>query len=383
MQKNLFLLSLLFLLQPKTWAIHWELGGSLKNLFSFEELRQNGLFQRNSNLKDETRLRLQGSLSLRHFRFEFANETFFNFQKPNPSLLPTPDFSPLSAWRAQWDLINQSDWHVFNRLDRAFLQWDIGDLQLRAGKQVVALGVAHIFNAVSQMQRYPLIFIDPEFPKTEDAVSFIWAGPLQFEARYLPKVSGQSKDNFHLRAKGGRDGWDFALTAGRSDDKAFWGLESAGGIGDALLRLELVGYNSKTQDYAQGLLGWDYIFSPSWSTKFEFFYNGFGEKTQTTLAPYPHRSSPFRGAWYCGNWTTWEIHPLLKSHLISVVNLRDPSALLHLFFNYSLGNSWDLLAGRFMGLGKEQSEFGGKLDLAPGISFGQPDITYLALRWYF
>lgn len=383
MHKNKFWLSLLFLLQPETWALHLDLGGSFKNLLSYEELRQENLFLKNSNTKGESRLRLQGSLNSGPFRLEFANETFLNAQKPNSSTIPLPDISPPSAWNAQWDLTRKNDWYVFNRLDRAFIQWDFGDLQVRAGKQVISMGVGHLFNAVSQMQRYPLIFLDPEFPKTEDAASFIWAGPLQVEARYLPKVPGQSKDNFHLRVKGALDGWDFAFTAGRSDDKAFWGIDSAGGWGDSLLRIELVGYNSGTQDFAQGLLGLDHVFSSSWSTQWEFFYNGFGEITQNPLASTPHRSAPFRGTWYFGNLTTWEIHPLLKSHLISIVNLKDPSVLFHLFFNYSLGNSWDLLMGHYLGIGKRSAEFGGQFDLAPGVSLGQPDITYLALRWYF
>lgn len=283
----------------------------------------------------------------------------------------------------QWNLVDSENINLINRFDRAFLQLDLGDFRLIAGKQVIPIGVGQIFNAVSQIQRYPLIFIDPEFPKTEDAATLIWTGPFQIESRFLRRNPGQIQDNFHLRFKGTTSGLDWGLTSGVSDNKKFFGGESAFNLGDALMRFELVSYFSGKRHFAQGLLGFDYVFSPTWSTKFELFYNGFGEVPQNLFTGLFHRSAPFQGTWYAGNSTLWEIHPLLKAHLVSVFNLKDPSALLHLFFNYSLSDSLDLLAGQFLGIGKGHSEFGGQLSLAPGFSLGQSDISYAALRWYF
>ncbi|MFM8313136.1 MAG: hypothetical protein ACKOA8_02515 [Deltaproteobacteria bacterium] len=322
-------------------------------------------------------------LSSPHLRIEIADETFLFYQNYNPTTVPIPDFSPTSAWNPKWNWFSNKEMTLYNRIDRAFLQLTYENVQLIAGKQVIAIGVGQIFNAVAQMQRYPLVFIDPEYPKTEDAVTFIWSGNLQLEARYLPKNPGQEKDNFHVRLKGSKKGFDVAFTGGRSDDKNFVGLETAGNLGDALLRAEVLGYTQKGKDYAQSLLGFDYVFSPKWSTKLEFFYNGFGERSSQNLAAYPHRPAPFRGTWYAGNLTTWEIHPLLKANLLSIVNLKDPSALFHLYFNYSISNSLDLLVGQFYNCGKETSEFGGKLSISPTLSLGQPDITYAAIRWYF
>jgi len=243
--------------------------------------------------------------------------------------------------------------------------------------------VGQIFNAVSQMQRYPLVFIDPEFPKTEDGITLIWKGPVQMEGRYLPKSPRQEHDSFHLRAKGSLEGVDWALTSGRSDDKAFLGGESAFNCGEALMRMELVAYELRKKIYAQGLLGFDYVFSAAWSSKWEVFYNGFGESFRSPLEGFLHRSAPFRGTWYLGNLTDWEIHPLLKLHWVSVLNLKDPSLLLHLALHYSLSESLDLMLGLFFNWGKGDSEFGGQIPLLAGKSIGQPDITYLGIRWYF
>jgi len=373
------MLTLILNLLTSFWSLNaaafdFEGGGSFKNLTSFEKLRQKGIFQRNDNFLNESRFRLQGALQSTSLRFEFANETFLYHQRPNPALIPLPSTQPQSAWSARWDLVNQPYLEIVNRMDRLFVQWDFHDFQFRLGKQVISLGVGQIFNAVSQMQRYPLIFIDPEFPKTEDAASFHWSGPVTFEARLLPKVPGQLKDNFHLRAKSNQNGWDFALAAGRSDDKTFFGLESAGNLGDSLLRLEAVGYTLSSKDYAQGLIGWDRVFSAVFSTKLEIFYNGFGEDSHGPLTPFRHRSAPFRGTWYVGNASSLELHPLLKIYGISVLNMRDPSLLLHLFLNYSLSNTSDLLLGGYFGFGNNLSEFGGE---------PSSDISYLAIRWYF
>ncbi|NDC23281.1 MAG: hypothetical protein EB120_03235 [Proteobacteria bacterium] len=379
------LLSLCAPLSPITTANEWswETGGSLKSFIVFQKLRQTRIYANNEEPFNEERLRLQGSLTYRWARLEIANETFFHYRRNNPSLIPVPDFSPQSAWRPQWTLFDSTNADALNRFDRAFMQLEFGDFKTTFGKQVVPMGVGQIFNAVSQIQRYPLIFIDPEFPKTEDAATFIWSGPFQVEARYLPKSPGQQTDNFHFRMKKTISGIDIALTGGRSDNKTFFGGESAFNVGQGLLRVELVSYFSNQKHYGQGLLGFDYVFSPAWSSKWEVFYNSFGEVTQNPLTGLFHRSAPFQGTWYAGNVTTWEIHPLLKANLVSIVNLKDPSALFHFFLNYSISNSWDLLAGQFLNVGSGTSEFGGQFRLTPVMSLGQPDISYAALRWYF
>ncbi|NQW44693.1 MAG: hypothetical protein HQ462_04725 [Deltaproteobacteria bacterium] len=383
------LLSLFFPIQF-TYAVslggnwNWERGGAIKSFLGLKGLNQQGIFERDRVYFNEERFRVQGALTHPNFRLEFADEAYVFIERDNPSPLILPDFKPTSAWKAQWTLLDRKDVSIVGRLDRFFAQFILGDVQIIVGKQVIATGVGQIFTAVSQVQRYLFDFIDPEFPKTEDAVSVIWAGPLQLEARFLPKASDQREQNFHLRAKGNKNNFDFALTTGKSDDKFYLGLETAGNIGDGLIRGELVGYDAKNKDYLQGLLGFDYVFSAKWSGKAELFYNGFGRAGDYVFEIFPHRTAPFRGQWYGALLLTWEIHPLLKGHWLSIVNLQDPSSLMHLYFNYSLGNSLDLLAGQFLNLGKMQSEFGGRLAVAPpNFELGMTNITYAALRWYY
>jgi len=350
-----------------------------------EWLRQNNIYPSNTVPLTEQRLRLQGTLSKAWFRAEFADETSLFYQKANQPSVPVPTYNPVPAWNASWNLMNTTQTLITNRIDRAYVQFNWAPVELRVGKQVIATGVGHIFNAISQVPRYPFVVVDPEYPVTEDAATVVWDGPLVLEARFLPKVPGQKDHNFHLRAKGTKDGFDVALTAGRSDDKMYVGLESAGNLGESLLRAELVGYDDVGVDYVQSLVGFDTVFSASWSAQFEVFYNGFGSLKPYLLQPLLHRPAPYRGKYYAGATVTWETTARLKTNLLAITNLADPSVLFHLYFNFSLWQSVDLMLGQFLNVGGSTAEFGGKyiLPIFPQIQWGLPDLTYIAVKYYF
>ena len=167
------LLFCLFFLPTIANAWNFEGGGSLKGFFVFEKLRQTGIYPHDEVPLHEQRLRLQSALTFKALRLELANETFFYLQRSNPPRFVLPDLNPKSAWNPKWSFYQSPSTEIFNRFDRAFVQMDLGPTKIVIGKQVIPIGVGQIFNAVSQMQRYPLIFIDPEFPKTEDAVTVI------------------------------------------------------------------------------------------------------------------------------------------------------------------------------------------------------------------
>ncbi len=368
--------------------LHWELGGSHKAIFVYQRLKQQNVFQRDDQPFTEQRLRLQGVVQKDWVRFEAADELSFTFQRVNDSAFPLPDFNPQSFWNAT-TLIHESRTVRFtNRVDRLNVQLSFDTAELRIGKQVIDEGVGHIFTAVSQVQRYPLVFIDQEFPKTEDAVSFLWKGPFMLEARYLPKVGTQRGDNVHLRAKGNQGGYDLALTGGRSDDKPYVGFEAAGNLGDALLRAEIVGYEWNSRTAGQFLVGFDRVFFKDFNVQVEAFYNGFGALPGNySFGPLTHRSVPYRGQWYGGMVIAWTISPRWKSSLANVVNVLDPSVLANLVIEFQPRQNLDLIVGQYLGIGGRQSEFGGKLPIpvpVPGsFAFGLPDLTYVEARYYF
>lgn len=275
-------------------------------------------------------------------------------------------------------------------MDRLNVQFNYHEFEMRAGKQVVATGVGRIFAVISQVPRHPFTVVDPEYERTQEALVLSWTKGWGLEFFFLPKVGPQAKHNFQVRAKGSKGVFDLALTSGRSDDKAFVGLEAAGSVEDFLLRAEVAGYNQADEDFLQVLVGWDRALTSTFTMQCEFFYNGFGKSYEAyELKSRPrHWSTPYLGKYYLGATSRWEMNPRTKLSSSALVNLSDPSALLYLAITRSLGDSTDFILGQFLNIaGRDRAEFGGQLELAFPIggpyAVGIPDLTFAAFRWYF
>ena len=297
--------------------------GQLKPIAGVQFLRQENLYSQSTVFYNEDRLRLSGTVSKKWFYAEAANETRFFSQSNNPAYFPTPSFSQSAFWDARWKLQEENNSSVYTRMDRAFVQASTDLFELRLGKQVVPIGVGHLFSAISQTPRYSFVEVDSEYDKTEDAATVILKQGIRLEARYLPKNPGQEKDNFHLRWLFDLKGADTALIAGQTDDKYFTGIESTRNIGDGVLRAEVVVYEKNNVYHAQTLVGWDKVWNPKWSSKHEFFLNGFGKDEGYLLEPFPHRSSNYRGRYYFGNLVTYEWNAKLKFNVLAIANLLD------------------------------------------------------------
>lgn len=361
-----------------------ELGGNIKSIFAFQNLRQTGIFPKDEILFTEQRLRLEAQYSSRYFGFELAEQISGFYQNTNSPFFTIPDLNPRSYWIVSNDLTTGTNHQINHRLDRANIKLNIGKTRWILGKQVVSIGVGHLFQAISQVPRQPFVIVDPEFPITEDAFSLVWDGALALEARLLPKVQGQTLHNFHVRAKGSKSGFDVALTTGVSDDKNFIGLEFAGNLGDSLLRSEVVGYEELGKNYIQGLVGIDRVFSNEWSGEIELFYNGFGAVDNYSFSPNLHRPTPYRGMYYMATRLRWEISPVWILSWLNIVNLNDPSALFHFNLRYSVFQNADLLLGQFVSWGaSSRTEFGGELPILGPLAVGLPDMTYFLFRYYF
>lgn len=366
----------------------WNLSlwGSYKSIAALQQHRQQGVYPNDKVPLTEQRLRIGGALTKDWFRLEVANEVLACAQVPNAPRLPLPSSEPAPAFDATLRIASSDELSLVNRLDRAFAQAQFDDLEITVGKQVVAMGVGRIFSAVSQTRRRSFLFVDPEYPVTEDAVFVSWQGPVLIEGRFLPRTETERGHNFHVRIGERSPLFDLMLTLGRSDDKALVAVEAAANLDSFVLRGELAGYDWEGGSRFQAILGYDQVYSSQWSAEAEIFYNGFGVASSSlhTAAPPVHRSAPALGQWYAGGKVTYEATPLLKGALSAVLNLVDPSALLHLSLSYAVTQTWDILVGQFIGIASQaHSEFGGTLPLAPGFSAGIPDLSYVVLRMHF
>ncbi len=365
------------------WNFHtW---GSYKSIAAVTYLRQEGLYPKDTSPFAEQRFRFAGSLSRDWFRFEFANQLNLMTQVANDPYLPVPSFNPTPAFNTETLLYSSSSVRLTNLVDRAFVHMQLDPVEITIGKQVIGMGVGHIFSAVSQVPRLPFVIVDSEFPFTEDAITLSYVGPLVVQARFLPKVSGQQGHNFHLRLGESTPGYDFVMTMGQSDDKMFLGLEAAKNLGGFVLRGEFVGYEFERDGRFQGLLGIDRAFTAEFGLEAELFYNGFGaDNSLYYQIASDHRSSPYKGQWYAGLKINATLHPLVRTSLVAVNNLNDASTLLNLSVTYSLSDDLELLFGQYLSVHSDPyAEYGGSFPVTPTLASGIPDLTYLLLKLHF
>ncbi len=359
--------------------------GQLKPIVGVKQLRQENLYENSTIPYQEDRLRLEATLTKGWFYAEVADETLYRIERKNAAFLPFAFTESEPFWNAEWKIEERDNSLLKTRLDRAYIQASFEPVEIRIGKQVIPIGVGHLFSTVSQTRRYAFTDVDPEYDRTEDAVTVLWKKGVRLDARYLPRDKGKERDNFHLRWLFDFEGADAVLGAGQTDGKHFVSLEGSRGVGDAVLRFEAILYENADRYQGQSLLGWDEVWNSKVSTKTEIFYNGFGKDQTTTLEGFPHRSSNYRGKFYFGNLIQYEWTPRLKVNFLTIANLNDPSLLLHLYFNYSLSDNLDLILGHYQNWGgTPSSEFGGKMDVPFTLAkVGLPDLSYALVRWAF
>lgn len=332
----------------------------------------------------EHRFRLGWELESPWLRVEVAQELSLWHQTVNPAVVEGLDAPPTNAWDLSQVLFEGDSTRLTGRLDRLNFALQRRGARIRIGRQAVSMGTGHMFNAISQVPRRQFNVIDPEYPHSEDGVLATFDGALVVDVGFFPKTGPQTSDNYFIRAKSSKRGFDVAFTGGWSDQKAFVGVETAGGLGEELIRGELVVYQRGDQTRFQGLLGLDTVLTSRLSVEFELFYNQFGSGGDYVLMPeLAHRPTPYLGRWYTGALFRWDGGARWNASALGIMNMLDNSLRLQLQCTYSLGASTDLLAGHTMGAGGEGSEFGGAIATPQGISLGLPNMTYAALRYYF
>jgi len=118
----------------------------------------------------------------------------------------------------------------------------------------------------------------------------------------------------------------------------------------------------------------------------EVQYDGFGAPRASDLLavtasdPYRHGEMQTLGRWTGAAQGSWEVHPLVRTDLMALVNLEDGSALVAPGVSWSVSASASLRAGAFVGAGA------GGVDPDAGLAseYGPiPLLAYAALSVFF
>jgi hypothetical protein len=286
---------------------------------------------------------------------------------------------------------SRSTWR--HRFDRLAVGFDAGPVSVTVGRQAISWATTLFLTPAD-----PFAPFDPSDPFRAyrggvDAVRLrAFPGPFsELEAVVRPaKTATGTTVTAVGRAQTSRGGWAFGGWSGVVHDEAAAAVFATGAAGTTALR----GSASLRHAPAGGAtarvaVGGDRRFSASHRDLYvvvEVQYDGFGAASASGLidvassAPYRLGEMQTLGRWTGAAQASWEVHPLVTTDVMALVNLVDGSALLAPGVSWSVTSAASLRAGAFVGAGA------GAADPADGFAseYGPvPLLGYAALSVFF
>ncbi len=282
-----------------------------------------------------------------------------------------------------WDYFRKQDAVAEGMIDRLYLDWNTGAMQITAGRQRIAWGAALVWNSTDFFNPFNILDFDYEEKPGTDAIRLqYYTGPAsQLDFVYMPS---KDKDKQMLAARWLTNlfEYDFNVMLGWQKEKQRFGFNWAGDLAGAGFRGELVytrphlhffaprltqqgnGYPPEKKidtPYWTAILSFDYTFTNSLYLHTEYLYNELGVTQNSGLRQLeilqtgelsPSRHSLFQ-EFAC------QINPLLRADIFVLYNPTDRSYISLPSLQYDMSDNWGLYFLAMFGNGKPLSEFGG------------------------
>ena len=282
-----------------------------------------------------------------------------------------------------WNYFSKQDMFASGDVDRLYLDWSRGSLQVTAGRQRIAWGSALVWNISDFFNPYNILDFDYEEKPGSDALRIqYYTGPTsQFDLAFSPSKD-KRKRMLAARYAYNVFEYDFNLMAAWQEEKQRYGMNWSGYLAGAGFRGELVYTKPYLEFFApweddpeSSYLTWKTIDSPYWNAVFsldytfansfylhtEYLYNQLGVTDNGALRSFeilqtgelsPSRHSLFQELAY-------DVTPLLRADFFVLFNPSDHSYLGVPSLQYNLSDNWGLFALAFLSGGKTHSEFAG------------------------
>jgi hypothetical protein len=297
--------------------------------------------------------------------------------------LPPPRFLPL-AWRPV-----SAGTFVWNHvLDWAWTRVRLGPVDVTVGRQPITFGRGYLWQPSDLLATFSPTEIDTEFKPGVDALRVdvalsptalltlvAVAGELQPD---VPPVEGAGSGSaahdleatlagsaFAARAKVGFDRFELGAFAGYVRRDAVFGLDGFVDLKTVSLHAEatLTWVPDQERAAADGDVFVRAVAGVVWTIPKlrlvgELYYNGVGgadpeDYFARALGTRAAIGEVYNlGRYYAGVLANWEVHPLLSLTLVTLANLRDPSALLAPGLVYGLAANVQLVTGAYVPLGR-------------------------------
>ncbi len=269
-------------------------------------------------------------------------------------------------------LVDHDNAVLISQIDRLYIDWTTGPVQLTLGRQRIAWGTNLVWNPTDLFNPFSVLDFDYEERPGVDALrAQLFTGAASgIEVALAP---GKTKRNrtmmglvrlhhwdydFNLMGGTFQDGYALAASwAGQILDGGFRG--EARWTGNQLAADPVTGSDIR-RSYLTAAISGDYTFANSLYLHTEVMYNGDGVTEAAglrwVLALARGELSPAR--WSIYQEVSGDISPLLRGSLFGLFNPIDGSRIFVPSVSWSIATDWDLLLIALLGGGNPLSEFG-------------------------
>ena len=304
------------------------------------------------------------------------------------------------------DVISDSgDNALLHRLDRLWLGYSSEKTVIRFGRQALSWGNGLFYAPMDLVNPFDPATIDTEYKAGDDMLYAQYLRDSGDDVQGAAVVrrnalSGEVESEvatYTVKYHGFAGELEYDVLVAESYADTVLGLGMGRSIGGAHWGTDLVITDTDSDTYVQFVTNLSYSWimkGKNMSGAVEYHYNGFGQNDAhydpLSLAENPEllariaRGQMFTlGRHYLAGSVMIEVTPLWTVAPVLLANVGDPSALLQLTTNYSLGDNMTLLGSINLPIGSDGSEFG-------GIETGQPDLylstgpgVFAQIAWYF
>ena len=299
--------------------------------------------------------------------------------RANPSLLENNNsFFDLSKVIAQGP-----SYLLHSTIDRASIDYTKGKWQMTAGRQRINWGLNLVWNPNDIFNAYSYFDFDYEERPGADAlrVQYYVNSTSSAEVAYKPGKTANSSIIAGLYRFNYKS-YDFQFLAGKADADYVLGGGWSGIIGAAGFNGEITTFIPDSASFlshsiVSASLGANYTFSNSLYLHAAYLYNSAGILKGNNLSQNlllenvsAKNLSPAMHSGFAE--VAYQFTPLIRGDIAGIINPADGSFFTGPFFNFSLTNNIEFLAGGQLFFGKKGSLYG---------DYGK--LVYLRLKWSF
>ena len=304
------------------------------------------------------------------------------------------------------DVISDSgDNALLHRLDRLWLGYSSEKTVVRFGRQALSWGNGLFYAPMDLVNPFDPATIDTEYKAGDDMLYAQYLrdsgddvqGAAVIRRNVLSGDVESDVATYAVKYHGFAGELEYDVLVAESYADTVLGLGLGRSIGGAHWGTDLVVTDTDSDTYVQFVTNLSYSWimkGKNMSGAIEYHYNGFGQNDAhydpLSLAENPElltrivRGQMFTlGRHYLAGSVMIEMTPLWSITPVLLANVGDPSALLQLTTNYSLGDNMTLLGSINLPMGSSGSEFGGIESGQPGLYLSTGPGVFAQFAWYF